>query len=163
VAADIPDVRVPIEKSAALETLGVCAEFRAWGGRGCHAFYAAVRRLTAQAAEKLPAPPIVILIAIAGAVCSARTFDQAAGLSKEEYRRRYELGRLRYQEERTARKARRQSWLREHGPWLLLAVVAAVLILFLGVAQPHGPIILITLALYTGLTWVVCWAVRASC
>jgi hypothetical protein len=80
----MPDVRVPLEKSAALETLEVCAECRAWGNRGRHAFYAAVRCLTARAAEKLPAPPMVILVAIAVTLGSAQTSGPAAVLCGED-------------------------------------------------------------------------------
>jgi len=86
-----------------------------------------------------------------------------ADLSDAEYKRRYELGRQRYLAERAVRKALRQAWLREHGPWLLLAVMAVLLTVVLGLTHPHRFIVITSLALYSGLAWVVCWAVRASC
>lgn len=86
-----------------------------------------------------------------------------ADLSDAEYQRRYQQGRRRHLAEHAVRKALRQAWLREHGPWLLLAVIAVLLVVVLSLTQPHRFIVIMSLALYSGLAWVVCWAVRASC
>jgi len=85
-----------------------------------------------------------------------------ADLTDAEYRRRYELGRRRYLAEKAERKAMRQTWIRENGPWTLLAVIAILLVAVLGLTQPHRFIVITTLALYSGLAWVVCWAARAT-
>jgi Flp pilus assembly protein TadB len=111
---------------------------------------------------------LVVLAAIAVAICASRirspgSFNPMADLSDAEYRRRYELGRRRYLAERAVRKALRQAWIRDHGPWLLLALIAVLLIVVLGLTQPHRFIVITSLALYSGLAWVVCWAVRESC
>jgi Flp pilus assembly protein TadB len=159
----MPDVGLPTEKSLALETLDLCVEFRGWRVSRAGAVKAAARRLAARAVEELPAPPVVILVAVVAALSPPKRRDAAAGLTAEEYKRRYELGRQQYQEERAARKTRQRAWRREHGPWLLLAVIAGLLILFLGVTQPQPFIVVTTLVLYTGLAWVVCWVIRASC
>jgi hypothetical protein len=161
--ADMPDVGLPPEKSLALETLDLCVEFQGWRARHARAVSAAARCVAGQAAGKLPAPPVVFLVAIVAALSPPRRRDAAAKLSGEEYKRQHELGRQQYREQQAARQARNRAWRREHGPWLLLAVIAVLMILFLGVAQPQRFIVVTTLALYTGLAWVICWVVRASC
>ncbi len=138
---------IRLQRAVALETLDLCAELRAL----------------------VPPPPsLVVLAAIAVAICAGRTgspasFNPMADLSDAEYQRRYALGRRRYLAERAVKKALRQAWLRDHGPWLLLAVIAVLLVVALGLTQPHRFIVLMSLVLYSGLAWVVCWAVRASC
>jgi hypothetical protein len=127
------------------------------------AVFDAVGRLVHQ----LPAPPIVFLAAIAEAVRPARPhstkdYNPYATLSEEEYIRRYELGRQCYLRERAANRFRRRAWCREHAPWMLLALIGALVVALLGVARPHGIVVLTALALYSGLAWVVCWVVRAS-
>ncbi len=144
-----------LQRAVALETLDLCAELRADATRSLRAV--------------IPSPPsLVVLAAIGVAICASRTrslgkFNPMADLSDAEYKRRYELGRRRYLAERAVRKALRREWLRHHGPWLLLAVIAVLLVVVLGLTQPHRFIVISSLALYSGLAWVVCWAVRASC
>jgi hypothetical protein len=165
--ADKPVVGLFLEKADALATLAACAEFRTWTVGRTRLIHGTVRYHAAQVAEKVPAPPLVIYGAIAGAIASVclgsdKTCDPRAHLSAEEYRRRYELGRGRYLEEKARRQARRSAWRQENGPWLLLATIAVVLIVFLGIAQPPRFIVVTSLALYGGLAWVVGWVVRAS-
>jgi len=137
-----------------LETLGLCADFR--------------EGIQARFAKQIPPLQPVVWIAIAAAICARRSgsrksLNPMADLSDAEYRRRYELGRRRYYAKRAEQKALREAWLRENGPWLLLAVIAVLLVAVLGVTQPHSFIVVTTLALYGVLAWAVCWAVRASC
>lgn len=138
------------QRSVTLETLELCAHFRE------------------HVRKAIPAVQPVIWVAIAAAMCagpsgSRKKLNPTADLSDAEYKRRYELGRRRYYAERAERQALRKAWIRDHGPWLLLAVIAVFLVAVLGLAQPHRFIVITTLALYGGLAWVVCWAVRASC
>ncbi len=86
-----------------------------------------------------------------------------ADLTDAEYRSRYEAGRRRYYAAKAKKKAFRKGWIRDHGPWLLLTVIAVLLVAVLGLTQPQRFIIITSLALYAGLAWVVCWAVRESC
>lgn len=113
-------------------------------------------------------PPPVVWVAIAVAVCAGHprprgNYNPMADLSDTEYKRRYELGRRRYLAERARRKAQKRAWFRDNGPWLLLAVIAVLLVVVLGLTQPHRFIVIMALALYSGLAWVVCWVVRVSC
>jgi len=149
------------QREIALETLELCAEFRE-----CLGYRSRV--IQARLSERIPAVQPVLWVAIAAAICAGRSqpprnYNPMADLSDAEYRRRYELGRRRYYAERAARKALRKAWLRENGPWLLLAVIAVLVVGVLGLTQPHRFIVLTTLALYGVLAWAVCWAVRASC
>jgi Flp pilus assembly protein TadB len=130
-----------------LETLQLSAEFR--------------ERLC----SRIPVLQPVVWVTIAAAICAGRpesrkSLNPMADLSDAEYRRRYELGRRRYYAERAERWALRKAWIRDHGPWLLLAVIAVLLVAVLGLTQPHRFIVITTLALYCGLAWLVCWAVR---
>jgi len=134
----------------ALETLELCASLRE------------------RIAEAIPSVQPVVWVAVAAAICarqsgSTKKLNPMADLNDAEYRRRYELGRRRFYAERAERKAQRQAWLREHGPWLLLSIIAVLLVAVLGVTRPHSFIVMTTLALYGVLAWAVCWAVRASC
>jgi hypothetical protein len=163
----MPFVGLHLSKSAAVETLQLCAQWRAGSLDPIRALCTSVRRHAMRAADTLPAPPLVIYVAIAAALGSAcfragRRRDAAALLDADEYRRRYELGRRRYLEQKTIRRARKQAWMREHGPWLLLTVAAALWIAVLILAQPQRFIVITSLLLYSGLAWLVCWVVRAS-
>ena len=138
---------IRLQRQVALETLELCADFRE---------------------HILQSVQPVVWVAIAAAICARRSnashrLNPMADLSDAEYRRRYELGRRRYYAERAERQALRKAWIKDHGPWLLLAVIAVLLVAVLGLTQPHRFIVITTLALYGGLAWVVCWAVRASC
>jgi hypothetical protein len=155
------------ERAIALETLDLCANLRAatWDliREVQDAMFDGVRRLV----DQLPAPPIVLLAAIAEALRPARPhstkdYNPCATLSEQEYIRRYELGRQRYLRARDAKRLRRGAWFRENAPWMLLALIGALVAAFLGVARPHGIVVLTALALYSGLAWVVCWVVRTS-
>jgi hypothetical protein len=135
------------QRQVALETLGLCADFRE---------------------HILQSVQPVVWVSIAAAICTGRSgsrkkLNPMADLGDAEYRRRYELGRRRYYAERAERRTLRKAWISDHGPWLLLAVIAVLLAAVLGLAQPNRFIVITTLALYGGLAWVVCWAVRASC
>jgi len=126
------------------------------------------RVLRERVAKAIPAVQPVVWIAIAAAICtglsgSRKILNPMADLSDAEYKRRHELGRRRYYAERAERQALRKAWIKDRGPWLLLAVIAVLLVAVLGIAQPHRFIVITTLALYGGLAWVVCWAVRAPC
>ncbi len=160
-------MRMLPERAIALETLDLCADLRlaTWGL--IRAVEDAIFDWTGQLVDRLAAPPIVLLAAIFEALRPARPhstkdYNPYATLSEEEYVRRYELGRQRYLAERAAKLLRRRAWCRENAPWMLLAVIGVLLIALLGVAQPHGIVVLTVLALYGGLAWVVCWVVRAS-
>lgn len=136
-----------LERAVALETLELSAEFR--------------ERLQ----SRIPVLQPVVWVAIAAAICAGRpesgkSLNPMADLSDAEYRRRYELGRQRYYAELAERRALRKAWIRDQGPWLILAVIAVFLAAILGLTQPHRFIVITTLALYCGLAWLVCWAVR---
>jgi hypothetical protein len=140
------------QRAVALETLELCAKFREHLCCGV----------------RIPAVQPVVWVAIAAAICagrsqSPRSYNPMADLGDAEYRRRYELGRRRYYAERAEQKSLRKAWLRENGPWLLLAVIGVLLGAVLGVTQPHRFIVMTTMVLYGGLAWAVCWAVHASC
>ena len=148
-------------RELALETLELSAEFR-------EQLCSRARLIQAHLSERLPAVQPVLWVAIAAAMCSGhsgsrKNLNPMADLSDAEYRRRYELGRRRYLAERAAQKALRQAWLRENGPWLLLAVIGVLLVAVLGITQPQSFIVMTALALYGVLAWAVCWAVRESC
>jgi len=155
------------QRAVALETLDLCAEFRESVALPGRVIRDAVCRYFERFTERFSVPPPAILAAIAVAICTGRSYsprnaNPMADLSDEEFKRRYELGRRRYLAERAERHARRQAWIRENGPWLLLAVIAVLLVVVLSLTQPHRFIVIMSLALYSGLAWVVCWAVRAS-
>jgi hypothetical protein len=163
----MPTMGILPERALALETLDLCAGLRTGTWDLIHSVQDAVFDSAGRLVDRLPAPPIILLAAIFEAVRPARphstkVYNPCATLSPEEYRQRYELGRQRYLQERAVRKFRRKAWCRENGPWLLLAAIGALLITLLGVAQPHQIVVLMALALYTGLAWLVCWVVRAS-
>ncbi len=155
-------------RTAALKTLDFCAGMRELVWDSLHAIYTDIRSDVARVLERFLPPPPVVLAAVAVAICSGHSrspkkINPMADLSDAEYRHRYEQGRRRYLAERAVQKAMRQAWIRENGPWLLLAVIGLVLVLVLGMTHPHRLIVIMSLALYSGLAWVVCWAVRASC
>jgi len=165
--ADKPIMGLRPERAVALETLQLCAGFRERLLGPVGVMHAGICRGMARTLEIVLPPPPVVLAAVAVALCarrpdSRRSYNPMADLSDDEYKRRYELGRRRYYAERAAKRAFRQAWLREHGPWLLLAVIAILLVVVLGLTQPHRFIVVMSLALYSVLAWVVCWAVRAS-
>ncbi len=146
---------VRLQRESALETIDFCAGVRESVAGRCGMLM-----------ERVPWVPPVVLVAVAVAFYkggSPKSYNPMADLSDAEYKRRYEAGRRRHLTERAARKAARQTWVRENGPWLLLAVMACLLAAVLGLTHPHRFIVITALALYGGLAWVVCWAVRASC
>jgi hypothetical protein len=155
------------ERAIALETLDLCAGLRTATWDLVQAVQDAIFDGVGLLVDQLPAPPTVLLASIFEALRPARPhstkdYNPYATLSPEEYVRRHELGRREYLRERAACRFHRKAWCREHGPWLLLAVIGALLIALLGVAQPHQFVVLTALALYCGLAWVICWIVRAS-
>jgi len=136
-----------VERSVALETLELSAKWR--------------ERVT----SRIPVLNPVIWVAIGAAICAGRpesrkTLNPMADLTDAEYRRRYELGRRRYYAELAERRALRKAWIKDQGPWMLLASIAGLLAAVLGLTQPHRFIVITTLGLYCGLAWLVCWAVR---
>lgn len=164
--ADKPYMGVRLQPATALETIDFCAGVRESIAARLEELRDKIARCCSPVVDRI-APP-VLLVVVAAAICgigggSRRRYNPMADLSDTEYKRRYELGRQRYYADRAARKALRKLWLRDHGPWLLLVVIAILLMALLGLTQPHRFIVIATLALYAGLTWVVCWAVRASC
>ncbi len=155
------------ERAIALETLDLCAGLRTGMADLVQTIEDTVFDWLGQVVDRLPAPPIVLLAAIFEALRPARPhstkyYNPYATLTREEYQRRHEMGRRLYLQQQAARRSSRRAWWRENVPWLLLALIGAMLIALLGVARPHQFVVLAVLALYTGLAWVFCWVVRAS-
>ena len=158
---------MPPDRAIALETLDLFAGLRMQTLDLVDAVADAVSHRVGQIVDLLPAPPIILLAAFAEALRPARPhstkdYNPYATLSEEEYARRYELGRQRYLQELAAQRSRRKAWCKENGPWFLLALVGALLIALLSVAQPPQFIVVTSLGLYTGLAWLVCWFVRVT-
>lgn len=162
----MPRMGMPPDRAIALETLDFFADLRMQTLDLVEAVRVAVSDRIGRLVDLLPFPPIVLLAAIAEALGpvrphSTKDYNPYATLSEEEYARRYELGRRRYLQELEAQRLRRKAWCKENGPWFLLALVGALLIALLGVAQPPQFVVVASLGLYTGLAWLVCWFVRA--
>lgn len=157
---------MPPDRAIALETLDLFADLRLWTRDLIEAVGDTASDRMGRLVDLLPFPPIVLLAAIAEAIGPARPhstkdYNPYATLSEEEYALRYELGRQRYLQGLEAQRLRRKAWWKENGPWFLLALVGALLIALLGLAQPPQFVVVTSLGLYTGLAWLVCWFVRA--